>query len=181
MTHTSLTLYRPAPSSSLSTTSRSDTLIPSRLFTAQTGTAIATELLYRILVEILNRLFSKFQHFASERLDQLSEYLETRARERREATMASAAAAANAKVGGDGGEKGGLGIVDEVGKLVKERGFECPMTGKEGRGPREWMEKRRMGGKTGLPAPPRWVRGVMDGIEEGRLESRDFWVQTHGD
>src|SRR6187549_2006110 len=131
MTHTSLTLYRPTPYSSLSTTSRSGALISSRLFTAQTGTAIATELLYRILIEILNRLFTTFQHFASERLDQLSEYLETRARERREPKTASAtaAAAANAKVGGHGGEKGGLGIVDEVSKLVEERGFACPMAG----------------------------------------------------
>lgn len=68
----------------------------------------------------------------------------------------------------------GLRIVEEVGKLAEERGFiMCPMTGHQ-------MDAR-MSGKRGAPSPPMWVRGVLQGIDEGRMTERDFWIHTHGD
>jgi len=68
----------------------------------------------------------------------------------------------------------GLKIVEEVGKLAEERGFiTCPMTGHQ-------MDAK-VDGEWGPPGPPRWVQGVLEGIEEGRMLDRDFWIQTHGD
>ena len=162
MTAQSLVLYRPSPPSALTTTSSSRSLISSRLFTAQTGTAIATELLYRLLIDIINRFLSHFQQFASHRLDQFSSWLEQKAQERQQRQLE-----ARAK------KESGLQIVEQVGKLAEERGFVCPMG--SGREPQEWMQRR------GPPEPPMWVRSVLEGVREGRMEERDFWIQTHGD
>lgn len=63
----------------------------------------------------------------------------------------------------------GLRIVEEVGKLAEDRGFiSCPVTGQS-------MDARM----DGPPGPPMWVKGVLEGIEEGRMHDRDFWIQTH--
>jgi hypothetical protein len=71
-------------------------------------------------------------------------------------------------------KEGRLKIVEEVGKLAEERGFfTCPLTGHK-------MDAR-VEGRRRPPGPPMWVRGVLQGIEEGRMEERDFWIQTHGD
>lgn len=65
-----------------------------------------------------------------------------------------------------------LKIVEEVGKLAEEKGFiTCPMTGQS-------LDKR-VDGTKGPPGPPTWVKGVLEGIEEGRMLDRDFWIQTH--
>lgn len=62
--------------------------------------------------------------------------------------------------------KSSSAIVEEVGRLAAQRGFiTCPMTGADVRG--------------GGPQPPKWVMGVLEGIEEGRLEEKDFWIHTH--
>lgn len=152
----SLVLYRPSSPSTLATRSTATSLVSSRLFTATTGTAIATELLYRLLWDIVNRLLHSFQAFASERLDRFSSYLEQRANERR--------LAAQNKKNNDGNE---LKIVEQVSKLVEEKGFggsfDCPMSGGQRKG----------------PTPPRWVQGVLQGVEEGRMQERDFWIHTH--
>jgi len=152
----SLTLYRPEPSTSLTTRSFSSSLISSHLFTQQTGTAILTELAYRILIDIINRFIHSFQRLASHGLDSASSFIERKLQERRDRLDAGA------------GEDGGLKIVEEVGKLAEERGFvTCPLTGSE------------MGREEGMRGPPRWVRGVLDGIDEGRMKERDFWIHTH--
>ena len=66
----------------------------------------------------------------------------------------------------------GLKIVEEVGKLVEDRGFvTCPMTGHAMDATAE--------GKRELPGPPQWIRGVLAGIDEGRMVERDFWIHTH--
>ncbi|KAF2254804.1 hypothetical protein BU26DRAFT_600431 [Trematosphaeria pertusa] len=162
--------YRPS-SALLATQSptSSGSLIPTRLFTAQTGTALATELLYRLLIELINRLLSSLQRLASSRLDAFSSFLERNSAERR-----AAAAAASA---GSTDKANGLNITQEVGKAALKRGFVgpetvvCPMTGealgKGGGGARAW------GGPVG---PPRWVRGVLEGIEEGRVGEQDIWA-----
>src|SRR4051812_26515414 len=80
----SLVLYRPGPSSSLTTTSTPTSLISSRLFSQQTGTAIATELLYRILFDIINRFLASFQRLASKGMEQASSWLERKMQERRD-------------------------------------------------------------------------------------------------
>ncbi|KAF2867969.1 hypothetical protein BDV95DRAFT_610397 [Massariosphaeria phaeospora] len=169
----SLVLYKgPITTSSTSvasssTYSRAD-LIPTRLFTVQTGTAIATELLYRLLIDLLNRFLTSFQRVASERLDQFSSYLERRAVERRDAQLAGP------KLEASGSSSDGLKIVQEVGKLAEQRGFvpACPV----GDAGPQWLKRRG-----GPPAPPAWVRSVLEGIDEGRLQSRDFWAHGLGD
>jgi len=154
----SLTLYRPGPSTSLTTRSFSSSLISSHLFTQQTGTAILTELAYRILIDIINRFIHSFQRLASHSLDSASSFIERRLQERRNRL--------DAATSGTGNE--GLKIVEEVGKLAEERGFvTCPLTGMD------------MGKEEGMRGPPRWVRGVLDGINEGRMKERDFWIHTH--
>ncbi|KAJ4383832.1 hypothetical protein N0V86_000675, partial [Didymella sp. IMI 355093] len=105
----------------------------------QTGTAIATELLYRILFDIVQRFLATFQRLASKGMDQCSTWLERKIQERRERQVNAA--------------NGDLDIVQEVGKLAARQGFiTCPMTGADTNG--------------GGPQPPRWVRDVLDGIEE---------------
>ena len=66
----SLVLYSPGPSSAMTTKSSPASLISSRLFTQQTGTAIATELLYRLLFDIMNRVLASFQRLASRGIEQ---------------------------------------------------------------------------------------------------------------
>lgn len=67
-----------------------------------------------------------------------------------------------------------LSIVEEVGKLAKQNGFvTCPLTGRQ-------MDAQ-MDARRGKPGPPMWVKGVLEGIDEGRIHGRDFWVNTHGD
>lgn len=156
----SLTLYRPGPSNTLSTRSFSSSLISSHLFTQQTDTAILTELAYRILIDILNRFLHSFQRLASHGLDSASSWMERKLQERHDRLDATKS----------GTGKEGLKIVEEVGKLAEEKGFvTCPMTGRE------------MSREEGMKGPPRWVRGVLDGIDEGRMRERDFWIHTHGD
>jgi hypothetical protein len=148
---TDLVLYRPSPSpNALALTSASRSLaLTSRMFTQTTGTAIATELLYRLLWDILNRLAAHLHKFAVERLDQLGSFLEQRALARQESTRATESG------------KPDLEILSEVGKLAEESGFiTCPMGGVEGRGRR----------------PPSWVLSVLQAAHEGRIESREFWI-----
>lgn len=143
----SLVLYSPPAATTLSTRPSVSSLVPTNFFTQQTGTAIATELLYRILFDIIQRFLTSFQRLASKSMDQCSSWLERRMQERHERQ-------ANAE------------IVQEVGKLAARKGFiTCPMTGADMNG--------------GGPQPPRWVRGVLEGIEEGRMEEKDFWIHTH--
>lgn len=146
-----LVLYRPSPppSNALALTSASRSLaLTSRLFTQTTGTAIATELLYRLIWDILNRLATYVHKFAAERLDQLGSFLEQRALARQESKRATESAKE-------------LEIVSQVGELAQQSGFvACPMGGAEGRG----------------RGPPRWVKSVLQGAQEGRIESREFWI-----
>ncbi|KAF2819898.1 hypothetical protein CC86DRAFT_361303 [Ophiobolus disseminans] len=147
----SLVLYRPSLSSSLTPSPSPSSLIPSRLFSHQTGTAIATELLYRILFDIINRFLASFQRLASKGMEEASSWLERRMQERRERIAA-----------GRDGVVDGSNIVEEVGKLAQQSGFVmCPM-----------------GGQTGAKMQPPWVRSVLVGIEEGRLHERDFWTNS---
>jgi hypothetical protein len=135
-------------------------LVSSRLFSQQTGTAIATELLYRILLDILNRFLASFQRLAYRGMEECSSWMERKLQERRERLEAA--------------KEGGLKIVGEVRKLAEEGGFiTCPWTGHK-------MDARAEG-RRGSPGPPMWVRDVLQGIDEGRMEERDFWIQTHGD
>ncbi|KAF1913860.1 Metallo-dependent phosphatase-like protein [Ampelomyces quisqualis] len=148
-TSSSLVLYRPNLSSSLSSKPSSTSLIPFPSFTHQTGTAIATELLYRLLYDIMNRFLASFQRLASRGVEEASSWIERKLQERREAKAT----------------KGSM-IVEEVGKLTQQRGFRnaCPIGGDRG-------------GK-GAPQPPLWVKSVLVGIEEGRLHGRDFWTNS---
>jgi hypothetical protein len=146
----SLVLYRPGPSSSITSTSRASSLISSRLFSQQTGTAIATELLYRILFDIINRFLATFQRLASQGMEEASSWLERKMRERRERLQAAK------------DTTGGLGIMAEVNKAAKDRGsvtITCPL-----------------GGETGGKRQPPWVKSVLQGIEEGRMHDRDFYT-----
>ncbi|KAG9189571.1 hypothetical protein G6011_06439 [Alternaria panax] len=159
--YSSVTLYLPGPSSSLSTRSYSSSLISSCLFRQQTGTAIATELLYRILIDIINRLLCSSQRLAARGIDEASSWLGRKLQERRDRLDTAKANAGN-----------GLKIVEEVGKLAEERGFiTCPMTDR--------AMDTRIEGQRRPPGPPQWVRGVLAGIDEGRMAERDFWIHTH--
>lgn len=94
-------------------------------------------------------------------MEQCSSFIERKLQERRDRLAAAKSSAAE-----------GLKIVEEVGRLAEKRGFiTCPMTG-------DSMDAR-LDGKRSPPKPPLWVRGVLDGIEEGRMLDRDFWIQTH--
>ncbi|KNG47235.1 Metallo-dependent phosphatase [Stemphylium lycopersici] len=159
----SLVLYSPGSSTTMTGRSSASSLISSRLFSQQTGTAIATELLYRILIDIINRFLSSFQRLAARGMDSASTWMERKMQERRDRLDAAKAGA---------GE--GLGIVEEVVKLSEERGFvTCPMTG---RVMDMGVEEARR-----PPGPPQWIQGVLRGIDEGRMSERDIWIQTHGD
>lgn len=148
----SLVLYRAPTPTTLSTRPSASSLIPADLFTRQTGTAIATELLYRILFDIVQRFMAKFQRLAAKGMDQCSTWLERKMQERRERQTGAASK--------------GLEITQEVGKLVANQGFiTCPMT--------------RVDTNGGGPRPPRWIRDVLEGIEEGRIEEKDFSIHAH--
>jgi hypothetical protein len=145
----SLVLYRSGPSSSLTTLSSSSSLISSRLFSQQTGTAIATELLYRILFDIINRFLASFQRLASHGMEQASSWLERKMQERRDRLQEAKDGAAQ-----------GLGIMDEVNKVAENRAsITCPL-----------------GGEAGGRRQPPWVKSVLQGIEEGRMHDRDFYT-----
>ncbi|KAH8724007.1 hypothetical protein GQ44DRAFT_709491 [Phaeosphaeriaceae sp. PMI808] len=149
MTASSLVLYRPGPSTSLTTASSHASLISSRFFSQQTGITIVTELLYRLLFDIINRFLVSFQRLASKCIEKAASWVEQKIQEHRVRLEESRNSVA-----------GGLEIVQEVNKLVKENGFiKCPM-GETSRGP---------------PQPP-WVKSVLEGIEEGRLHDRDFYT-----
>ncbi|KAJ4984300.1 hypothetical protein SVAN01_10205 [Stagonosporopsis vannaccii] len=150
-TSQTLVLYSPPPTTrTVSIRSSMSSLIPANFFTQQTGTAIATELIYRVLFDIVQRFMASFQRLASKGIDQCSSWLERKMQERRERQERA---------------RDGLEIVQEVGKMAAHSGFvTCPMTGAE---------------TNGEPQPPRWVRGVLEGIEEGRMEEKDFWIHTH--
>jgi hypothetical protein len=156
----SVVLYGRGPSTTLAARSSPTSLMSSRLFSQQTGTAIATELLYRLLFDILNRLLASFQRLASRGMEECSSWMERKLQERRERLETA--------------KEGDIKIFKEIGKLAEERGFvTCPLTGHK-------MDAR-MEGRRGPPGPPMWVRGVLQGIEEGRMEESDFWIQTHAD
>ncbi|KAF2034390.1 hypothetical protein EK21DRAFT_85435 [Setomelanomma holmii] len=146
----SLVLYRPGPSSSLTTQSSATSLISSKRFSQQTGTAIATELLYRILFDIINRFLNSFQRLAARGMEDASSWIDQKMQERREKLAAARS--------GTGGQ---LKIVEEVAKLTEGNGFiKCPMSGKT----------------DGGPTPPPWVQSVLVGIEEGRMQAWDFYT-----
>ncbi|KAF1933968.1 uncharacterized protein M421DRAFT_147 [Didymella exigua CBS 183.55] len=148
----SLVPYSAPTSIMLSSRPSASSLIPAGFFTRQTGTAIATELLYRILFDIVQRFMATFQRLAAKGMDQCSSWLERKMQERRYRQANS--------------EDRRLEIVHEASKLAARQGFITrPMTGADTNG--------------GGPPPPRWVRDVLDGIEEGRMEEKDFWIHTH--
>jgi hypothetical protein len=148
----SLVLYSAPTPTTLTTRPSASSLIPADFFTRQTGTAIATELLYRILFDIVQRVLATFQRLATKGMDQCSTWLERKMQERRERQAVAASKR--------------LGITQEVGKLAARQGFiTCPMTGADTNG--------------GAPQPPRWIRDVLEGIEEGRMEEKDFLIHAH--
>lgn len=148
----SLVLYSAPAPTTLSTRPSVSSLIPADFFTRQTGSAIAAELLYRILFDIVQRLLATFQRLAAKGMDQCSTWLERRMQERRERQAAAASKS--------------LEITQEVSKLAVKQGFiTCPMTGADTNG--------------GGPQPPRWIRNVLEGIEEGRMEEKDFLIHAH--
>lgn len=150
-TSQSLVHYSPPVSATLLSRPGVSALIPVNFFSQQTGTTIATELLYRILFDIIQRLMASFQRLASKSIDQCSSWLERKIRERRERLESA---------------KGELEIVQEVANVAAQSGFmKCPMTS--------------AATNKGRPQPPRWVRGVIQGIEEGRMEKNDFWIHAH--
>jgi ElaB/YqjD/DUF883 family membrane-anchored ribosome-binding protein len=141
----------------------SSTLIASHLFTQQTGTAIATELLYRILIDIINRLLSSFQHLAARGMDEASTWMQQKLQERRDRLDSSAKENASDSTS----------IMQEVEKLAELQGFiTCPLT---------TGHAQRQGRGAGPMGPPMWIRSVLKGIDEGRMSERDFWIQTHGE
>jgi hypothetical protein len=152
-----LVLYRPSASSTaLSATSASRSLaLTSRLFNQTTGTAIATELLYRLIWDIINRLATHVHRFAAERLDRLGSFLEQRAIARQEARATRLEESE---------------ILKEVAAAREDSmdgfGIACPLTGRS----MGEMGNGRRGG------PPSWVLSVLKGAEEGRIESREFWI-----
>jgi hypothetical protein len=147
----SLVLYRPGSSSSLTTSPSSASLISSRFFNQQTGTAIATELLYRLLFDLINRFLASFQRLAARGMEDASSWVERKLQERHERLRAA-----------KDGESDELNIVGEVGKLAQDQGFiNCPM-----------------GGQPGARRQPPWVKNVLEGIEEGRLHDRDFYTNS---
>lgn len=147
----SLIPYNPSTTTNLTIRPSMSSLIPANFFTQQTGNAIATELLYRVLFDIIQRFLTTFQRLAAQGMDECSSWLERKIRERRELQTAA---------------KERLHITQEVSRVATERGFiTCPLTGADQNG--------------GGPQPPRWVRGVLEGIEEGRMEEKDFWIHNH--
>jgi hypothetical protein len=147
----SLVLYRPGSSSSLATKPSPTSLVSSRLFSRQTGTAIATELLYRLLFDIVNRFLHAFQRIAARSVEDATTWIEQKMQGRRE----------RLQVAKDHGTKP-LKITQEVGKLAQDQGLiTCPM-----------------GGEVGGARQPPWVKSVLEGIDEGRLHDEDFYTNS---
>jgi hypothetical protein len=147
----SLVLYRPGSSSSLATKPLPTSLISSRLFSQQTGTTIATELLYRLLFDIINRFLHAFQRIAARGVEDATSWIEQKMQERRERLQAAK----------DHGIEP-LKITQEVSKLAQDQAFVmCPMGGEA----------------VGTRQPP-WVKSVLEGIEEGRLHDEDFYTNS---
>ncbi|OAL56886.1 hypothetical protein IQ07DRAFT_675012 [Pyrenochaeta sp. DS3sAY3a] len=152
--------YRPAASAALVTMPSSGSLVSSRFFTQQAGTAIATELIYRILIDIINRVLHSFHRLAAKGIDECSSFIERKLQERREGLIASKKK-----------DTEGRTIEEEVRKLIEERGsITCPLGGES--------DTRKNTGRS-PPPPPMWVKNVLEGIEEGRMHERDFWIHTH--
>jgi hypothetical protein len=147
----SLVLYRPGSSSPLTSKPSPTSLISSRLFSQQTGTVIATELLYRLLFDIINRFLHAFQRLATRSMEEATSWIEQKMQERRE----------RLRIAKDQDTER-LRIVQEVGKLAQDQGFiTCPM-----------------GRETGGARQPPWVESVLKGIEEGRLHDEDFYTNS---
>jgi hypothetical protein len=114
----SLVLIRSGSSSSIITRPSTTSIISSQLFCQHTGTAIATELLYRLLFDIINRFLGSFQRLASKGMEEASSWLERKLQERQQARDRATE---------------GLKIVEEVGKMAEQRGFiTCPIGGEAG-------------------------------------------------
>ena len=164
--------YRNGPSSTTLTpslyTNATTALLPSRLFTAQTGQALATELLYRLLFDMLNRLLHTLHRSLAHQLDSFAGFLERRYAQA-QTTCSETLDAVKAARKKDANGKGGLRISKEVERVAAERGFfggpggagftPCSSTGRG-----EWRR------------PNGWVGEVLDGIQEGRMVEKDFWV-----
>ncbi|KAF2814748.1 uncharacterized protein BDZ99DRAFT_184128 [Mytilinidion resinicola] len=148
--NTALVPYRPITT----VTTRSTPLGLTRVFTAQTGTAIATELLYRLLWDILQRVLSSLQGFASKRLDALSAYLDQRNQEREALRLEKLAKKEEA-----------LGIVEAVEKLESGKRWKHAMGGWAGGAPGAVcpMTGAPVGGPVG---PPWWVKSAAQGWTE---------------
>lgn len=162
MTSQSLILYRPS-SSSLTSPQSSSSPNLFRFFTPETGTHIATELLYRILVAICQRVFNSFEEFATRRLDQFANYLE-RAKEARKESK----------------------VMKELAVQEREMGKEtwaCPLTGKGGeKEPPVWMKKRMEEGR-GPPfmGPPRWVQLAQRNFRKAEENGSIFGGNEHAE
>jgi hypothetical protein len=117
-TPSSVALYRAGSSASIIARPSTTSIISSQLLSQQTGTAIATELLYRLLFDMINRFLASFQHLASKGMEEASSWLERKVRERQQAKER---ATEEPK------------IVEEVGKMAEQGGFiTCPMGGDTG-------------------------------------------------
>lgn len=143
MTSQSLTLYHPSPPSCV--TSNPAKLSLSRLFSAETGTHLATELIYRILLAICQRFLNSFEAFAVRRLDDFSAFLERP-------------------------KTDGSKIMEELEAREsngKGEGFACPLGGK---GSGRWAE----GGRK-PPGPPRWVREAAERMRVANERGEDVY------
>jgi hypothetical protein len=132
----SLVLYRSSPIFSLIARPSTTSMISSHIFNHQTGTAIITELLYRLLFDIINRFLASFQRLASRGMEDAYSWLEWKLQERQQAKDRATQR---------------LTIVEEVGKMAEQRGFiTCPMGGEIGakRQP-PWMKSVLKGIKEG--------------------------------
>ena len=95
-------------------------LVPSRHFAQQTGVAIATELLYRLLIDIIDRLIHVVRQLASTGFDELSTFVQRKVKEQRERLAAASEAAKGSK------------ILHEVSKTVDGKDcITCPLSGQE--------------------------------------------------
>jgi hypothetical protein len=114
----SVALYRARSSASIVARPSTTFIISSQLFSQHTGTAIATELLYRLLFDMIDRFLASFQRLASKGMEEASSWLKRKVQERQQAKDR---ATEEPK------------IVEEVGKMAEQRGFiTCPMGGNAG-------------------------------------------------
>lgn len=157
--------YRTPTTSTSLTPSRYATTLSARLFTAQTGQALAAELFYRLLFDVLNRVLHTLHRELTFQLEKLSSFLERRYASRSETLDAVKAAQREADTHGTEG----LRITEEVSKAAMHRGF----IGGPGGGGFTPCSTSQGGG---WRRPRGWVGDVLDGIQEGRMVERDFWV-----